>query len=128
MLLKFKSAFAPFIYVITKAPKFAFDDEGNKFTEKSYIPFAKQKDLNEDQKNDEIFKGFVGKELKQKLKLTSEEAYSFAVIRQMLLTEPLEVDKSNDDTTPDEERIGQLKNPIDISSFDLDPVYIKLVA
>ena len=71
---------------------------------------------------------FVGKNLKQKLKLTSEEAYSFCVIRQMLLNEPMDVDRRKDDTSPEEDRIGQLKNPIDISDFDLEPVYIKIVA
>ena len=83
--------------------------------------------MNEDQKNDPTYMDFVGKNLKQKLKLTSEEAYSFCVIRQMLLNEPMDVDRRKDDTLA-EERIGQLKNPIDISDFDLEPVYIKMVA
>ena len=46
----------------------------------------------------------------------------------MLLNEPLDVDRRKDDTSPEEDRIGQLKNPIDISDFDLEPVYIKMVA
>ena len=51
---------------------------------------------------------FVGKNLKQKLKLTSEEAYSFCVIRQLLLNEPMDVDRRKDDTLAEDERIGQL--------------------
>jgi hypothetical protein len=48
----------------------------------------------------------MGINIKQKLQLTSEEAYSFSVIRQMLLNEPLEVDRNKDDNTPEEERTG----------------------
>ena len=51
---------------------------------------------------------FIGKNLKQKLKLTSEEAYSFCVIRQLLLNEPMDVDRRKDDTLAEDERIGQL--------------------
>ena len=64
--------------------------------------------MNEDQKNDPTYMDFVGKNLKQKLKLTSEEAYSFCVIRQLLLNEPMDVDRRKDDTLAENERIGQL--------------------
>lgn len=78
VLLKFKQAFPEHIYVITKAPKFETDEDGDKVCTKKYIPFPKEKDLREDLKGS---KELVGVNIKQKLKLTSEEAYSFSVIR-----------------------------------------------
>ena len=78
MLLKFKQAFPEHIYVITKAPKFDTDEDGDKVCTQPYIPFPKENDLREDLKGR---KDLVGINLKQKLKLTSEEAYSFCVIR-----------------------------------------------
>jgi hypothetical protein len=38
--------------------------------------------------------------------LTSEEAYSFSVLRQMLINEPIEVDRRKDDTSIADERVG----------------------
>ena len=46
----------------------------------------------------------------------------------MLLSEPLEVDRRKDDTSLQDDRIGQLNQPLDLSDYDLDPVYIKIVA
>ena len=50
------------------------------------------------------------------------------MIRQMLLDEPMEVERRVDDKTLDEDRIGQINNPLDLSKLDLDPLYIKIVS
>jgi glutaredoxin 2 len=104
VLRKFKDAFASHIYVITKAPKFYVDDEGTKQCKREYIPFKTKNDIDkklEDspkvkadlEKRDKTLKTFMNQHLKQKLQLTSEEAYSFAVLRQMLINEPIELDR-----------------------------------
>jgi hypothetical protein len=47
-LTKFKYAFEPHIYIITKAPKFAKDDEGKTKCENHYIPFKTKDELNKE--------------------------------------------------------------------------------
>jgi hypothetical protein len=46
----------------------------------------------------------------------------------MLINEPMDVDRRQDDTGDPDKRVGQINNPLDISDFDLDPLYIKIVA
>lgn len=46
VLTKFKDAFAPYIYIITKAPKFVKDDEGNTKCEDEFMPFKTKEELN----------------------------------------------------------------------------------
>lgn len=40
----------------------------------------------------------------------------------------MDVDRRKDDTSLLEDRVGQLNKPLDLSDYDLDPVYIKIVA
>ena len=61
--MKFKQRFNPSIFMITRAPKFEKDNEGITQCIESFTPL------------------FDGREMKQKLELTAEEAYSFAMIR-----------------------------------------------
>jgi hypothetical protein len=61
--MKFKERFNPSVFIITRAPKFELDTDGIKQCVESYNPL------------------FDGKEMKQKLELTAEEAYSFARLR-----------------------------------------------
>lgn len=86
---------------------------------------VRKEDLPKIQKNQTEL---VGKNVRQKLMLTSEEAYSFAVLRQLLIDEPMDFERSQNDKTPEDKRLGQENNPIDISQYGLEPVYIKLVA
>lgn len=115
VLLKFKEAFPPSIYVITKAPKFGTNEEQEKTMLKSYKPFPNdnkskeksKKQLKDFTKYDEAnYVNYLGKDLKQKLELTSSEAYSFAVLRQMLIFEPMAVNRNPNDTTPEQMRVG----------------------
>ena len=46
----------------------------------------------------------------------------------MLLDEPLELERNQDDQTMPDDRIGQVNNPLDLSELDLDPLHIKIVA
>lgn len=78
--------------------------------------------------DDKMLSKYLDKNLKQKLQLTSEEAYSFSVLRQKLINEPMDVDRRADDTSDPDSRVGQRLNPLDISDLELDPVYIKIVA
>lgn len=40
----------------------------------------------------------------------------------------MEVERRVDDKTLEEDRIGQINNPLDLSKLDLDPLYIKIVS
>jgi ribosomal protein L19 len=62
-LMKFKERFNQSVFIITRAPKFNVDSEGVKKCIESYTPM------------------FDGVEMKQKLELTAEEAYSFSMLR-----------------------------------------------
>ena len=117
VLDKFQSTFADHVYLITKAPKFIINSSGQKVIKTEYFGNSKDK-----------------VRMTERLKLTKSEAYSFSVLRQSLIFEPANIQRNDGNKTKKEieeeakKRLGQEDNPLDISDYNIEPKYIKLVA